>query len=491
MHSPNEPRSKSPHLSGQTSHEFRDFRTTLVTSDERDHSLRATPGIDEAPFVWYEPFSVTGVDQRAPPTSAWTRLQQTCGRSIFRFEQNNALSTRWFCGYKLWSKKSFGRRPRLSRTCLAVVIAYLSIVSVPCWYIYLVDANGSSSGAIHVVYDILSVLEETFPEYRGRTTYSWRQPDELSGAFPGALSHWPTDATRDVHPVNCHSHNDYWRSIPLHDAIYAGCTGAEADIWLIDDELYVGHRRSALTANRTLHTLYLDPLMDLLEKQNPVVKYHPDKDDSIHMSEALSLNGVFDVDPDQTFILLVDFKTSGPLLWLKLNYELTSLREKGYLSYFNSTAVVRRPITIVATGNAPFELLTKNETYRDIFFDAPLDTLADTSSIWPNPNKEQDPVRGLQAVKYSKPGDPETRISTRTEPEEPGHLHPASPNQDLGQGKPGTTESSFYDTTNSYYASVSFTHSIGRVWGSRLTQAQLQLIRSQIRGAHQRGLKVR
>jgi len=33
-----------------------------------------------------------------------------------------------------------------------------------------------------------------------------------------------------------------------------------------------------------------------------------------------------------------------------------------------------------------------------------------------------------------------------------------------------------YNKSNSYYASVSFTGSIGRIWGSRLSQDQLQLI---------------
>jgi len=48
-----------------------------------------------------------------------------------------------------------------------------------------------------------------------------------------------------------------------------------------------------------------------------------------------------------------------------------------------------------------------------------------------------------------------------------------------------------YSPANSYYASVSFMKSIGYPWHSSLTQAQLDLLRRQIRGAHARGLKVR
>jgi hypothetical protein len=33
-------------------------------------------------------------------------------------------------------------------------------------------------------------------------------------------------------PVGCHSHNDYWRRVPLYSALQAGCIGVEADVWL-------------------------------------------------------------------------------------------------------------------------------------------------------------------------------------------------------------------------------------------------------------------
>jgi hypothetical protein len=49
-------------------------------------------------------------------------------------------------------------------------------------------------------------------------------------------------------------------------AIGAGCSSVEADFWLVDDGLYVGYRRLALTSGRTLQNMYLDPLLALLEK---------------------------------------------------------------------------------------------------------------------------------------------------------------------------------------------------------------------------------
>lgn len=72
--------------------------------------------------------------------------------------------------------------------------------------------------------------------------------------------------TRYVKPIPCHSHNDYWREHPLFDALHAGCTSVEADLWLDDmgAELYVGHSKASLTADRTLDSMYLEALLRLL-----------------------------------------------------------------------------------------------------------------------------------------------------------------------------------------------------------------------------------
>ena len=93
---------------------------------------------------------------------------------------------------------------------------------------------------------------------------NWGKPGHLGDG----LSKYPTDATQDVLPVPCHSHNDYWRRVPLFQAIHAGCTSVEADVWLFDDEeeLFVGHNTASLTPNRTFTKLYVDPLVELLDK---------------------------------------------------------------------------------------------------------------------------------------------------------------------------------------------------------------------------------
>jgi hypothetical protein len=207
----------------------------------------------------------------------------------------------------------------------------------------------------------------------------------------------------------------------------------------VKNDLFVGHSTSSLTSNRTFKNLYVNPLLDILAKQNPTTSFHPDRDSPP--------NGVFDTDPAQTLILLVDFKTDGHILWPHVHAQLGSLRDAGFLTTFDGTSVIERPVTVVATGNAPFDLLTSNSTYRDIFFDAPLDRM------------------GLEG---------------------------AASNQKSGQGifDNAPIDGSSYNITNSYYASTSFGASIGSVWSEPST-TQLEDIRAQIRGAHDQGLKAR
>ncbi|KAF2964460.1 hypothetical protein GQX73_g9119 [Xylaria multiplex] len=247
------------------------------------------------------------------------------------------------------------------------------------------------------------------------------------------LAWYPTDFLRDVRPVPCHSHNDYWRRVPLFSALRAGCTGVEADVWLFDNdsELYVGHDRAALTPYRTFESLYVNPLVEILSRNNPQTPFY--NGSSTH-------RGVFNTNPDQTLVLLVDLKTDGAKTFAQVQAQLEPLRAENWLTYVENGVVYKRPITVVGTGRTPFDVLMQNSTYRDIFFDAPLNEL------------------------YEEP-------SPRDTDEEEDELF-------------------IHNSTNSFYASVNFMRSIGSVW-SNLDRDQLRRIRGQIKGAHRRGLKVR
>ncbi len=62
--------------------------------------------------------------------------------------------------------------------------------------------------------------------------------------------------------ARAHSHNDYQRARPLRDALDSGFCSVEADIYLVDGELRVGHDPGDLVPGRTLEALYLNPLHD-------------------------------------------------------------------------------------------------------------------------------------------------------------------------------------------------------------------------------------
>ncbi|HEY4151297.1 MAG TPA: phosphatidylinositol-specific phospholipase C/glycerophosphodiester phosphodiesterase family protein [Chitinophagaceae bacterium] len=71
--------------------------------------------------------------------------------------------------------------------------------------------------------------------------------------------------------ANAHSHNDYEQKTPFFLAYDATFGSIEADIFLHNDSLIVGHTPADLVYKRTLQSLYLDPLLEKvkLNKGNP------------------------------------------------------------------------------------------------------------------------------------------------------------------------------------------------------------------------------
>jgi hypothetical protein len=131
--------------------------------------------------------------------------------------------------------------------------------------------------------------------------------------------------------------------VPLYEGLAAGCTSTEADIWSRNTslsanqaDLLVEHASKALTESRTLRSLYLDPLMNILGHQNGA-------------ENALSSLGVFLMALNTSLILLLDFKTSDDTTWDLVVAQLGPFRKNDWLTYWSSTAgVVQRPLTIVA-----------------------------------------------------------------------------------------------------------------------------------------------
>ncbi|KPM41627.1 hypothetical protein AK830_g4935 [Neonectria ditissima] len=159
--------------------------------------------------------------------------------------------------------------------------------------------------------------------------------------------------------IPCSSHDDYWREVPLYSALHAGCIGVEADVWTFQDELYVSHDRGGLSPNRTSSALYIDPLFKILQEKNP-------------MDGAAPLaRGIYDYDPSQTLVLLVDIKANPRIAWPLLLHQLQPLRNMGWLSHIKNGTLLLGPITVVGTGTTQVEQVEANPA-RDVFLDAPL-----------------------------------------------------------------------------------------------------------------------
>ncbi|KAK6386149.1 Altered inheritance of mitochondria protein 6 [Exophiala oligosperma] len=295
-------------------------------------------------------------------------------------------------------------------------------------------------GVLQALSSLNNLLEAVFPDGLDLISGPFKPPLRLED---GSLER----LTAGVQPIMCHSHNDYFRAEPLYQAIRAGCTSVEADLWHVDGELYVAHTMPAIRQDRTLKSLYLEQLQDILDHQNRVPPFIG--------SASAEIHGVFAAHPEQSLILLMDFKNDPTLMWHRLSADIAPLRERNYLTFFNGTTVVPGPVTLVVSGNAPFDHVVANSTYRDIFYDAPLGLMSPLSL-------------------------PETPSPPSTNVDE----HRRNISSPLGNPD-------MYSSANSYFASVSFVRSIGYPWHSSLSKLQLERLRQQIHGAHARGLKVR
>lgn len=61
--------------------------------------------------------------------------------------------------------------------------------------------------------------------------------------------------------INGHSHNDYAQKYPFKTAFDAGMGSIEADVYLVNNNLFVAHHASEIEPSRTLDSLYLKPLI--------------------------------------------------------------------------------------------------------------------------------------------------------------------------------------------------------------------------------------
>ena len=129
-----------------------------------------------------------------------------------------------------------------------------------------------------------------------------------------------------------HSHNDYQQAHPLQDALRYGFASVEADVYLVDGKLLVGHDRSDLTPQRTLASLYLDPLQARIRNQGGRV-----------YSNGPSL------------MLLIDIKSEATNTYLAVREELR--RYDKMFSVFLPDRTETNAVTVVISGERPRALM--------------------------------------------------------------------------------------------------------------------------------------
>lgn len=136
------------------------------------------------------------------------------------------------------------------------------------------------------------------------------------------------------------AHNDYAHPNPLFDALAEGFNTVEADILLIDGELFVAHDMPEGEHNlKTLGELYLAPLKERIN-QNEGWVYPGHK---------------------KTFYLMIDIKTDAEETYAVLREELKNYRK--LLSREENGEFIPGPLFIFLSGNRPIEPL-RNETVR-------------------------------------------------------------------------------------------------------------------------------
>ncbi len=142
----------------------------------------------------------------------------------------------------------------------------------------------------------------------------------------------------DVTPLaQAHAHNDYHHEKPLHDALARGFTSVEADIFLVDGALHVGHDRSELRPERTLQSLYLDPLRELVRK---------------HDGQVFAEEGQFG--------LLIDIKSQGAATYEALDAVLSDYAD--LFTRVENGKVTPGPIQAVVSGNRDRKVIDTDET---------------------------------------------------------------------------------------------------------------------------------
>jgi glycerophosphoryl diester phosphodiesterase len=138
--------------------------------------------------------------------------------------------------------------------------------------------------------------------------------------------------------ARAHAHNDYAHKRPLLDALNHGFTSVEADVFLSKGHLLVGHTWLEVLPDvardkpqRTLQSLYLDPLRERIRQRGAVY------------------------DKSTPFYLLIDLKTEGKATYAAVHDVLAQYPD--VVSITRDGKHTPGPVTVVISGNTPREMI--------------------------------------------------------------------------------------------------------------------------------------
>ena len=162
----------------------------------------------------------------------------------------------------------------------------------------------------------------------------WILPCLLFAAWP-CVAESAKPAAEPAPLVRAHAHNDYYHKRPLLDALASGFCSVEADVFLKNGKLLVGHFSFELKESRSLETLYLAPLAKRVKAN----------DGGVYKTRA-------------PFHLMIDFKTDGPPTYAALKPLLEKYRFM--LTAFTADTTEPGAVTIVISGSRPREAMEKD-----------------------------------------------------------------------------------------------------------------------------------
>ncbi|GAA2789973.1 phosphatidylinositol-specific phospholipase C/glycerophosphodiester phosphodiesterase family protein [Crossiella cryophila] len=187
----------------------------------------------------------------------------------------------------------------------------------------------------------------------------------VAGLLGGSVAQ--AGAAGRVKPLaQAHAHNDYEHGRPLLDALEHGFTSVEADIYLVDGALLVGHDPGDLRPERTLQALYLEPLR----------------------KRALANGGRVYPGRSGLFQLLVDIKTNGVAVYAELDRVLRSPRYSWLFSRYLHGFVLRGAVTAVISGDRPRAVMA-GQRDRLAFYDG---RLTDPNDLGPGADPKLAPL---------------------------------------------------------------------------------------------------